>query len=148
MQELAKYVIRVVCTRKIGKTTCIYLRRMVFEGTYQICVRYHMQVLYKYAITYQICYWYHMQVFAKHSIPLLGALQILCQQLWVTQNCAKFPAYLIMLEGTAIYAALLLSTAEGFGRGFFCPSGKKRHFNAVSAYFRPFLVFSSNFSNF
>ena len=33
-------------------------------------------------------------------------------------------------------------------RGFFCPSGKKRAFYAVLAYFRQFMVFSSNLSNF
>ena len=55
-----------------------------------------------------------------------------------------------ILEGTARYAGLLLATAEGFGRGqgFFCPSGKKRAFNAVCVYFRPFLVFSSNLVTF
>ena len=42
----------------------------------------------------------------------------------------------------------LLRRASASGRGFFCPSGKKRAFYAVLAYFRPFLVFSSNLSNF
>ena len=55
--------------------------------------------------------------------------------------------YKSKLEGTARYAGLLLVPAEGLGRGFFCPSGKNRAFHAVSAYFRPFLVFSSNLRN-
>ncbi len=46
-----------------------------------------------------------------------------------------------LLEG---YAGLLVAPAECFGQSFFCTSGKKRAFNAVCAYFRPFLVFSSN----
>ena len=49
------------------------------------------------------------------------------------------------LDGTARYAGLLLAPAEG--PGFLCLSGKKRAFHAVSAYFRPFLVFSSNLRN-
>ena len=36
--------------------------------------------------------------------------------------------YIYILEDTARYAGLLLAPAEGFGRGFFCPSGKKRAF--------------------
>ena len=51
-----------------------------------------------------------------------------------------------LLEGTARYAGLLLAPAEGFGHcpRFFCPWGNRRAFNAVCAYFGPFLVFSSN----
>ena len=52
------------------------------------------------------------------------------------------------LEGTARYAGLLLAPAEGFGRDFFCPSGKERAFHAVCSYFRPLLVFSSNLHTF
>ena len=43
--------------------------------------------------------------------------------------------YKIKLEDTARYAGLLLTPAEGFGRGFSCPSGKKRAFYAVLAHF-------------
>ena len=53
-----------------------------------------------------------------------------------------------ILEGMARYAGLLLAPAEDFGRGFFCPSCKKRAFYDCLAYFRPFFVFSSNLSNF
>ena len=49
---------------------------------------------------------------------------------------------------SAFYAGLLQAPAEGFGPGFFCPSGKKTAFHAVCAYFRLFLVFSSNPCNF
>ena len=62
---------------------------------------------------------------------------------------------LLTLEDTARYAGLLLASAEGFGRGFFCPSGKKRAFYAVLANFRLFwcsvvtsVTLSSNLSNF
>ena len=52
------------------------------------------------------------------------------------------------LEDTAPYADLLIAAVEGFGQGFFCPSGNKRAYYAVSAHFRPFLVYSSNIGNF
>ena len=48
----------------------------------------------------------------------------------------------------ARYAGLLLAPAEGFGQGFFCPSGKKSAYYAVLAYFWQFLVSSSNLGNF
>ena len=53
-------------------------------------------------------------------------------------------------KGMARYAGQLLAPAEGlaFGRGFFCPLGKKRAYYAVLAHFRPLLVFSSNLTNF
>ena len=47
-----------------------------------------------------------------------------CSQLYVWPQL--FTILLLLLEGTARYAGLLLAPAEGFGRGFFCPSGKKR----------------------
>ena len=53
------------------------------------------------------------------------------------------------LEDTARYAGLLLAPA--FGRGFFCPSGKKRAFYAVLAHFWcpvvTMVTFSGNISN-
>ena len=52
-----------------------------------------------------------------------------------------------ILEDTARYVGLLLAPAEGFDRGFFGPSGKKRAFYAVLAQFWQFLVFSSNHGN-
>ena len=45
------------------------------------------------------------------------------------------------------YAGLLLAPVEGFGRGFFFPLRKKRAVNAVCAYFKQFLVFSSSLRN-
>ena len=58
----------------------------------------------------------------------------------------------MILEDTARYAGLLLAPAEGFGRGFFCPLGKKRAFYAVLAHFWcpvvTVVTFSSNLSNF
>ena len=51
-------------------------------------------------------------------------------------------------EDTARYASLLLAPAEGFGRGFFCPSGKKRAYYTVLAHFWHFLVSSNNLGNF
>ena len=57
-------------------------------------------------------------------------------------------SFLIVLEDTARYAGLLLAPPEGFGRGFFCPSGKKRAYYAVLAHFWHFLVSSSNLGNF
>ena len=39
------------------------------------------------------------------------------------------------LEDTARYAGRLLAPAEGLGRGFFSPSGKKRAYYAVLAHF-------------
>ena len=54
---------------------------------------------------------------------------------------------LLKLEDTARYAGLLLAPAEGFGRGFFCPSGKKKAYYAVLALFWRFLVSSSNRGN-
>ena len=53
-----------------------------------------------------------------------------------------------ILEDTARYAGLLLPPAGGFGQGFFWPLAKKMAYYAVWGHFRPFLVFSSNFSNF
>ena len=47
---------------------------------------------------------------------------------------------------TACYAGLLLAPAEGFGQGFFCPSGKKRE-PIFGKFFGP-VTFSSNLSNF
>ena len=45
---------------------------------------------------------------------------------------------------------LLLAPAEGFdqGRGFFCPSGKKRPYYGVLAHVWPFLVSSSKLGKF
>ena len=48
-----------------------------------------------------------------------------------------FKLYLLKLEDTARYAGQLLTPAEGFGQGFFCPSGKKR---ALYAGFGTFLA--------
>ena len=48
------------------------------------------------------------------------------------------------LKDTARYEGLLLVPAEGFGRGFFCPSDKKRAYYAVFVHFWQFLVSSSN----
>ena len=48
------------------------------------------------------------------------------------------------LEDTARYAGLLLAPAEGFGLQPRLQPGKKRDFHADCAYFRPFVVFSSN----
>ena len=58
-----------------------------------------------------------------------------------------------LLEGTARYAGLLLAPAEGFGRarGFFCPSGKKRAFDAIGHFWClvvTSVTFSSNLINF
>ena len=47
------------------------------------------------------------------------------------------------LEGTARYAGFTSSSCGGFR-----PAGKKRAFYVLLDYFRPFLVFSSNLSNF
>ena len=52
------------------------------------------------------------------------------------------------LEDNARYAGLLLAPAEGFGRGIFCPLGKKIAYYAVLAHCWRFLVFSSNLGNF
>ena len=54
------------------------------------------------------------------------------------------------LEGTASYAGLLLAPAEKIGlpEAFFALWAKKRAFHTVCAYFRQFLVFSSNLINF
>ena len=46
----------------------------------------------------------------------------------------------------AQYVGLLLAPAEGFGRGFYCPLGKKAYF-AVLANLRSCLVSSSNLGN-
>ena len=48
---------------------------------------------------------------------------------------------LLWLEGTARYAGLPLAPAEGSGlrSRLLFPSGKKRAFHAICAYFRPFL---------
>ena len=62
-----------------------------------------------------------------------------------------FPITIMLLqklEDTARYAGLLLAPAEGFGRAFFWPSGKKRAYYAVLAHFWHFLVSSSNLGNF
>ena len=50
---------------------------------------------------------------------------------------------MVILEGATRFTDLLLAPGEGFDQGFF-PLGKKREFNVVCAYFKPFLVFSSN----
>ena len=53
-----------------------------------------------------------------------------------------------LLEGTAHYAGLLLPPAEIFAPGFFTIRAKtKKAISAVFAYFRRFLVYSSNLSN-
>ena len=60
------------------------------------------------------------------------------------------------LEDTARYAGLLLAPAEGFGRGFFCPLGKKKAFFMLfwpiyGNFWCPVVTvvtFSSNLSNF
>ena len=53
-----------------------------------------------------------------------------------------------LLNGETRRYGLLLAPAEGFGRGFFCTSGKKRAYYDVLAHFWPFLVSSSNLGNF
>ena len=55
-----------------------------------------------------------------------------------------------VFTNTRRYSLLRKLTYRSFGRsrGFFCPTRKKTAFYAVFAYFRPFLVFSSNLSNF
>ena len=69
-----------------------------------------------------------------------------------TFNCnSKLLAVYITLEGATRYAGLLLAPAEGFGlrpRAFLPFGQTKSLFHAVFAYFRPFLVFSSNIGNF
>ena len=66
----------------------------------------------------------------------------------ILQNCPVLRNLLYYLY----YAGLLLVPAEGFGRGFFCPSGKKRPYYALSAHLWFLVVtlvtFSSNLSNF
>ena len=60
-------------------------------------------------------------------------------------------AFLYQLEGAARYAGLLLAPAEGFGlqpRFLFALRAKNCLFHAVFAHFSPYLVFSSNHSNF
>ena len=66
------------------------------------------------------------------------------------QYCLRKSDFILInaLEDTARYAGLLLAPAEGFGRGFFFPSGKKRAYYAVLANFWQFLVSSSNLGNF
>ena len=66
----------------------------------------------------------------------------------------KFPYYK-KLEGRARYAGLILAPAEGFGRGFFGPSGKKELFTLFVPILGHFwcsvvtsVTFSSNLSNF
>ena len=55
------------------------------------------------------------------------------------------------LEDTASYAGLLLAPSEGFGappaEALFALRAK-RAYHAVSAHFRPFLVYSSNLGKF
>ena len=55
-----------------------------------------------------------------------------------------------IVKGTARYAGLFLAPARdsAFGRVFFTLWVQKKAFNAVCAYFRPFLVFSSNLLTF
>ena len=53
-----------------------------------------------------------------------------------------------LLDGRARYAGLLKAPAESFGQRFFALWAKKEAFDAVCAYFRQFLVFSSNLHNF
>ena len=74
---------------------------------------------------------------------------------WETRRQLFYFYFHQQLEDTARYAGLLLAPLEGRGRGFFCPSGKKRAYYAVLSHFWQFLVsssnlvtFSSNISNF
>ena len=64
----------------------------------------------------------------------------------MTPNISPF----YKLEGTARYAGLLLPPMDGFdqGHGFFFALLAKFFLNAISAYSRPFLAFSSNLRNF
>ena len=48
-------------------------------------------------------------------------------------NLVNLNASLLILEDAAHYAGLLLAPAEGFGRGFLGPLGKKRTFYAILA---------------
>ena len=61
-------------------------------------------------------------------------------------------SYSSPLEDMARYAGLLLASAEGLGRGFFCPLGQKRAYYADLAHFWcpvvTLVTFSSNRSNF
>ena len=64
-----------------------------------------------------------------------------------------FPLFIVQwwkLEDTARYAGLLLAPAEGFGRHFFFPSGKKKSllccFGPFLAIFGVLVTFSSNIS--
>ena len=66
----------------------------------------------------------------------------------------KFPYYK-KLEGRARYAGLILAPAEGFGQGFFGPSGKKELFTLFVPILGHFwcsvvtsVTFSSNLCNF
>ena len=60
--------------------------------------------------------------------------------------------FLCLLEGTARYAGFLLAPAEGFGLQprffFFFFFLQKTVFKDVCAYYRPFMVISSNLPNF
>ena len=40
---------------------------------------------------------------------------------------------LVILEGEARYAGILLAQAKGFGQGFFWPSGRERAFYTILA---------------
>ena len=64
--------------------------------------------------------------------------------------CRPLFFFIKRLEDTARYAGLLAAPAEGFGfwPRFSLPGRKPRAYYAVLAHFRPFLVSSSNLSNF
>ena len=59
------------------------------------------------------------------------------------------PSYIAVLEGTARYVGLLLTSSEGFGLRLrlVLPFGYKISFYAVFDHFMQFFVFCSNLSN-
>ena len=83
-------------------------------------------------------------------LPVMTVLAIL-----VASTVLAVLAILFVIEDMARYAGLLQAPTEGFGRGFFCPWGKKERimrfwpiFGNVLCLVITLVTFGSNLSNF
>ena len=107
----------------------------------QLGLKSRMSVGVCFCVSVSVCVFIYMFVQILSDLPLMSD-----SQLKTTQTYIYF--FFISIEDTARYAGLFLAPGEGFGRGFFCPSRKKRAYYAALANFRPFLLSSSNLGNF
>ena len=89
----------------------------------------------------------------KMMMQMMMQMMMMEMMMMTMENQLGWPNYsfdfllLLLLEGMALYVGHLLASAEGFGLGFFLPSGKKGAYYAVFAHFWCLVVPLVTFNN-